>query len=408
MSKKTPIILIPFLILPFLIGCTNLFRQPTDNPFRLTLTGEAQSFQTRAALSPEDVIATQMMMFHQTQAAYTPIPSPIPTTIASITPPIPGSVKSICLYVEQTYGEFNGPFPSSFELAQRLLKQSGFAVLQPGETCHASLDIQLILWPVAEQYSSTNGTVNCYTAAKATGTATLRRPGSPPHQIELLQGTSRQGSIITIITECPSPNEAPMEGVAESAILEALTDTIGVQTLYTAAEDEDESIRSHAIWDLYTMCDADEILVPQQLMLNALSDSSSAVRNSAIIVLGQLGKEADFAFETMVGVAKNDPDADIRSTALNYLSWIRRDDPALLSIYRTALTDPDEKVKEGAIRGLGDLEQTAFDAIPDILAYFKTHPDESYLIVSSLQEITGEYLDYELETWEAWWEEHNK
>jgi hypothetical protein len=408
-KKKNFLVFILFILLP-LAGCGQLMAKPTDSPFRLTLTAERFAFQTKIALGPEEVMGTEMARFEQTWAAYTPEPTLSPTLKPTITPPIPGSVTSICLNVEQAYGAFSGPFPPSLELAQRLLKQSGFEVLKPGADCDTSLEIQLTLLPVAEKYSNmgASGSSSCYTAANATGTATLTQPGKPARTIELNQGTSRQGGIITIISECPSPTQAPVEGVAKRAILQALSGTIGVKALFAAAKDEDDSIRSNAIWDIYMLCYDDLILVPQQVFLDALADPSTAVRNSAIITLGQLDKRADFAFDKIVQVAMNDPDAEIRSTALYYLSRIRQDDPQLFPLYRQALNDPDERVQEDAIRGLGDLEEAAYDAIPDILAYFRDHPEKSFEIVSCLREITGETLYFELATWEAWWEEHGK
>jgi len=405
MQKIKLFTFILLIILFPLAGCEQLFARPTDSPFRLTLTAEQFEFETRMALSPEEVMGTEMARFEQTRVAYTPKPRPTPTLKPTITPPIPGNVKSVCLDVQQSYGEFSGPFPSSLELAERILREAGYEILEPGADCDARLEIKLVLWPVGEKYSSSSGSKTCYTGAKATGTAELRIPGTPPRTIELIQGFSRQGGIITIISECPSPTQAPVEGVAKGAILQALTGTIGVKVLFAAVEDEDENIRSSAIWDIYWLCYNDSILVPQQVFLDALADPSTAVRNSAIITLGQLDERADFAFDAMVQVAKNDPDAGIRSTALRYSSWIRRVDPQLFPLYCQALNDPDETVQEDAIRGMGDLKVAAYDAIPILLAYFKDHPNKSYLIVSSLRDITGETLDYELETWEAWWEE---
>ena len=91
--KAKPIYLLVVVLL--LAGCEQLFAKPTDSPFRLTLTAERFAFQTRIALSPEEVMGTERARFEQTWTAHTPEPTLSPTLKPTITPPIPEAVKSI-------------------------------------------------------------------------------------------------------------------------------------------------------------------------------------------------------------------------------------------------------------------------------------------------------------------------
>jgi hypothetical protein len=379
-------------------------RQPeTLTPFRITLTYRAANPESHAPPQPEDILATM--------EAYTPRPTMIPTGTPvppTLTPAIPSSVNSICLNISQSFGEAEGKPPSVYELASRVLGEYGYSVLEPGQECDASLDINLILWPLGEKYQvlGGSGSRTCYTGSKATGSASLTLTGRDPQTIELATSYGPITGMVVIISTCPSPSAAPFENSARTAVLQALSDLIGPQILVTAAKDEDEYIRIWAIWEMYSLYTDEKIYypIPEQVMLEALEDPSSRVRSTTITVLGQMGEDADFAFDKLVSLLQ-DPEAEVRRNVVIDLDRIRRDDPSLLEPYLTALQDVDEDVASQALSELCSLGSISLDAVPQMLDFFESHPSEAYRLNLCLSEVTGENLGNDISAWRTWWEQ---
>ena len=394
------------LAIMLLAACGQTIADRTQSPFRITLTYEAATYKTRAALDPLAIIRTREADFFKTKDAYTP-PPPTPTPLPpTITPAIPASVRSICLNVDQTFGEFSGPFLPAKDIAARILQSSNYSVMGIGGNCDATLDIQLILWPLSEKYSNLggSGSSTCYTGAKATGSASMTLPGKTPQTIELLQVRPPTTGMFVIISTCPAPSKAPFTHPAGRAVLQALTELVGPQTLISAVKDVDAEIRSYAILDLWVLYSHQNYPLPRQVMLEALDDPSSSVRNSTVIVLGQIGKEADFAFDKLVSMLK-DPEPMVRAAVVGVLDNIKHDDPALIDPYLTALKDPEKSVYSRALSGLGQLEASAMKAVPDILTFYETHPNETYEVKRCLRKITGQDLGDDRAAWRTWWEQ---
>jgi len=211
---------------------------------------------------------------------------------------------------------------------------------------------------------------------------------------------------MVIISTCPSPSQAPFENSARTAVLQALSDLIGPQILVTAAKDGDEYIRIWAIWEMYSLYADEEIYypIPEQVLLDSLEDPSSRVRSATITVLGQMGEDADFAFDKLVSLLQ-DPEAEVRRSVVIDLDRIRRDDPSLIEPYLTALQDVDEDVASQALSGLCSLGSIGLDAVPQMLDFFESHPSEAYRLNLCLSEVTGENLGNDISAWRAWLEQ---
>jgi len=368
----------------------------TQSPVEITLTQESIIFATEYALGPEDRFNTNVAK----DLRITPSPTPTPTPLPTITPAMPKSVQSICLNVEQTFGEFDGPYLPIKDIAARILKNSHYSFMEIGENCDATLDIQLILWPLSENYSGNT----CYTGAKATGSATLILPGKTPQKVELLQESPPITGILVILTTCPTPSQAPFTTPADRAVLQALTELIGPQILNTAIKDEDEEIRKWAIWTLYEYNLHHNFLIPKSLLLEALDDPSSDVRIYAVLVLGWMGEEADFAFDRLVSML-NDPSTEVRGFAIDSLEKIRPNDPSLIDPYRTALKDSDSFVYQRALTGLCGMGSIDLDTVPDLLSFYETHPNEEFYVRDCLSDITGQDPGDDPTAWRTWWEQ---
>ncbi|MFH2038472.1 MAG: HEAT repeat domain-containing protein [Chloroflexota bacterium] len=386
----------------FLAACGQTSADRTLSPFRITLTHEAATFKPPPVPDPEDILKTMMAY----ESHYTPQPLPPTPLSPTITPALPKSVQSICLNVEQTFGQFDGLFPPAKDIAARILQNSHYSVMEIGGNCDATLDIQLILWPLSEQYSNLggSGSSTCYTGAKATGSATMTLPGKTPQTIEILQVRPPTTGIMVIISTCPGPSNAPFTYPVNNAILQALTQLAGPQILLSAVKDEDERIRVSAVWDLWDLYYHEKYPIPMPVLLEALEDPSSDVRYHTVVILGQMEKEADSAFDKLVSMLQ-DPEARVRAVVVSSLGRIKPNGPALLDPLITALKDSDRGVYSSALSELRRLGSSGMQAVPDILTFYETHPNEKHRVLSCLREITGQDLGDDPAAWRTWWDQ---
>jgi hypothetical protein len=403
---KSRWILRAFLAFTFLLltGCSGKSpAQQTENAaFRVTLTYRAQTIHTPPSLpKPEDIFKTVMLQTPH----YTPPPTPLSPTL---TPALPENVKSICLNLNQKFAQAEAKLPATRDLAARILENSHYRVLQPGGACDASLDIQLTLTPLSEEYANLggSGSSTCYTGAKATGTATMTLRGKAPQTVDLVFSRPPTTGILVIISTCPGPTQAPFTYPAYGAARQALLELVGPQVLFAAARDEDESIRASAVWEFWNLYYQKKYPIPESVMMQSLNDPSKDVRYATVVVLGQYEAEAEFAFQKLLEMLQTDPDATVREVVVNSLGRIKHDDPILLEPMLGALKDSDKRVYTMALSELCKLGWATKSVVPEIFTFYEAHPDETFRVWNCMRDISGENLGSDPAEWHAWWEKN--
>lgn len=371
--------------------------------FRVTLTYQAANPGWNKMPQPEDIMNTMQAEY----AAYTPRPTETITPWPTITQVMPANAQSICLGIEQVFGETQGTLPDPRPFAVSILEHSGYSVLEPGAACDAALDIQLTLTPLSESYSNLggSGSSTCYTGAKASGNATLTANGQPPKTAEVVGTRSPTSGYFVIISECPGPSQAPFDMAAQNAVFDAMLDLVGVRVLDGAMQDEDAEVRSYAIWIIWDLFSQTGYNGSFDLLLKGLNDPEASVRSAAVTILGFMGEVADPAFDRLLEMLQ-DPDADVRRGVIDSLDRIRRNDPLLIDPMITMLKDTDENVAHDALFELNSIGREAERAVPAVLEYYQTHPNDSYAVFYCLEVITGEDFGTDPLAWQTWWEGH--
>jgi hypothetical protein len=369
--------------------------------FRVTLTYQAANPDWYKMPEPEEVFNTMQAEF----AAYTPRPTETATPWPTITQVMPANAQSICLGIEQVFGEAQGTMPDPRPFAVCILENSGFSVMEPGAACDAGLDIQLTLTPLSESYLNLggSGSSTCYTGAKASGNATLTASGQAPKSTEVSGIRSPTSGIFVIISECPGPSQAPFDVASKNAVFDAMLKLVGVRILDGAMLDEDAQVRSYAIWMIWDMFSQTGYNGSFDLLLMGLDDPIASVRSAAVTILGFMGEAADPAFDRLLAMLQ-DPDPEVRRGVIDSLDRIRQNDPTLIDPMITMLKDTDEDVAHSALFELDSIGREAERAVPAVLEYYQAHPNETYAVFTCLKAITGEDLGTDPQAWQAWWE----
>lgn len=370
--------------------------------FRITLTYEAAHPHVPEMPQPEDLLRTAQAE----HAAYTPRPTATITPWPTFTQAMPSTVKSICLTIEQSFESVKGEMPDPRPFAVRILENSGYAVVD--SNCDATLDVQLILSPLSEEYSNLggSGSSTCYTGARATGPATLTIKGKSPQMVQVNGVRSPTSGFFVIISDCPSQSKAPFDTAARNALFSAMLQLVGTGIFEGAMLDEDPNVRSYTIWQIWDLFCQTGYNGSFDLLVEALDDPETTVKSAALTILGFMDETADPAYEKILSMLQ-DPDPDIRCRVIDALSRIRRKDPALIDPMIAALKDPDEDVAFAALGQLESIGPEALRAVPAVLEYYGTHPGDKYYVTACLRSITGENLGDDPLAWQTWWEQNH-
>ena len=158
-------------------------------------------------------------------ATLTPTPVPSTPTLTSTPRPTPPALAAgwegitlhtLCLEVTQTYFDIEPGFSQPLaEYIQKMLEQISVDIIQPGQSCEASLTIQLIGVPLSGSYIAAG---RCYTGATIYGHALFTALGRDPLWIPM----DETDPVDNASLGCNKPQEAPFFSLWSVAINKVL------------------------------------------------------------------------------------------------------------------------------------------------------------------------------------------
>jgi hypothetical protein len=254
-----------------------------------------------------------------------PSSSPAPPSAPSVTPsPLraPGweavTLHTLCLEVQQSYPNAQDKKPEPIaEAAQTLLAGLGVRVVAGGESCEATLALDVVSRAIGADYVPAG---YCYSGSEVEGQAVLTVPGHTSLTVPLSgrQDTPRS------IERCPKePAGAPFKVAWMEALLGALYDLWGPPLLIHALADESVLVRHIAADALIQAGPEAAEAVPA--LIQALQDADGDVRASAARALREIGPQAIDAVPALIQVLE---DAHAGASALAALKAITGQDLA--------------------------------------------------------------------------------
>jgi len=116
----------------------------------------------------------------------------------------------------------------------------------------------------------------------------------------------------------------------------------------SSCDQEDIQVRTEALNALSQMDPASATPILRRV-IDRKDECSSSLRRSAVFMLGRRA-DAD-ATSILIGVAKSDPNANVRIEAINFLPRMPGDTP-LTALEEILRTDQDERIQRAAVRAL--------------------------------------------------------
>ena len=348
--------------------------------------------------------------YHALLTADASIPSVPPQVLRSTeSAALLGAGASLCITERQTFSQVDAsPQPIS-ALAIHILESLGYRPLSTpdAQDCDARLNVQLDFQPLSEKYAPTTGgqMMTCYTGAKASGKATLTTPAGAAEQYDLGWTYGPYTGLLAVIDTCPGPEGAPFEDAMTWALLDGMTQILGKRVLVSLLSDPDADLRARAA----TLMGSRKLAEAEDLpgLVQLLEDQDAGVRQSAVVAIGSMGMSAEAAFSHLVSLLQ-DPELHVRVAAIDSLQKVGPANPDLVPAMIGALNDPEGIIRQRAVYVLDSLGPEALEAVPALLELFENHPEDSYIIGTALESISGRKLGFELETWKTWWAERNQ
>jgi HEAT repeat protein len=342
-----------------------------------TATAESASggFPTPTAASA----ATPLVAPPTPELLPTPVPLPPPVLLAdwdNLT------VRRLCLDANVSYPSIEQPDFSLpiIETVERILARMEIQTVSPGESCDATLWIDLDAEADSAHYRPAG---LCYTGARISGDLTLSTSS----------GASYEKPIWHVITppytasSCPKePHKAPFYEVWPGVVVDMLGSIWGPPAFRAAIDEENSAVSISAIrkagyqgrW---------EGLEPEEavaLLVYALADERVEVRQAAMSELGQLGAEAAPAVPYLLDVLRNDVE-EARSDAARALGYIGPEEGTIDGLINALKFDQSVDVRTEAAGALGRLGPAAAEAVPALLDALKTaSPDVQVDVIGAL------------------------
>ncbi len=138
-----------------------------------------------------------------------------------------------------------------------------------------------------------------------------------------------------------------------------------------ATQNQEASVRLGAVMALGTIRAEPKSSVP--CLIHALSDDVPAIRQSALTSLQRFGESADAAISETTAVALQDPEAQVRETAVRVLGHLRRRASVSVPCLGSALSDDNAGVRQAAAYAIAAFGK---DAKPAVAALSRAMDDE--------------------------------
>jgi hypothetical protein len=274
-------------------------------------------------------------------------------------------LRKISVSVEQSYPQVKGEFMQPIEeTTSRILGSMGIAICAQGMPCDASLDIDLVIKAIQEDYI---GMEKCLTGAHAEGQMTLSIPDHEPVNLSIQGHEDPPG----FIHDCPTYfSDAPLTEAWGQALLSGLYEIWSIQVLTAALQDQDAKINSAAI--------------------QTFDDLGPSAVESALPALVDM---------------LNNKCIDYGSKAAYVIKALKPQDEKVVQALIQCL-EQNKDYPYYFITTLKEIGPAAINAVPTLVSLFEEGEDyKNKEILETLQAITGQGFGLDADQWLTWWEE---